>query len=70
VDTGAPRLTKKHQALLGVLIYGSVAIAIVISIVSRSVLAAVFVLFGLAGLIFAVGSIAMMVGMGRRRDRR
>ena len=70
VDTSAPRLSKKRQALLGVLIYGGVAVAIVIGILSRSLLAAVFVLFGLGGLTLAVGSIAIMVGMGRRRARR
>jgi hypothetical protein len=65
-----PRLSKKRQALLGVLIYGSVAVAILIGILTQSLLAAVFVLFGLGGLTLAVGSIAMMVGMGRGRARR
>jgi len=70
VDSIAPRLSKKRQALLGVLIYGSFAVAIVIGLLTQSLLAAMFVLFGLGGLILAVGSIATMVGMGRRRARR
>ena len=67
VDSSAPRLNKRRQALLGVLVYGSVAAAILIGILSQSLLVAVFALFGLGGLVFAVGSIAMMVGMGRAR---
>jgi hypothetical protein len=70
VDTSGPRLSKKRQALLGVVIYGSVAVAVLIGILNRSLLAAVFVLFGLGGLTLAVGSISMMVGLGRRRTRR
>jgi hypothetical protein len=70
VDSIAPRLSKKRQALLGVLIYGSFAVAIVIGLLTQSLLAAMFVLFGLGGLILAVGSIATMVGMGHRRARR
>jgi hypothetical protein len=70
VDSIAPRLSKKRQALLGVLIYGSFAVAIVIGLLTQSLLPAMFVLFGLGGLILAVGSIATMVGMGRRRARR
>jgi hypothetical protein len=70
VDTSTPRMSKKRQALLGVVIYGSIAVAVIIGILNRSLLAAVFVLFGLGGLTFAVGSISMMVGMGRRRARR
>ena len=68
MDSSAPRLSKKRQVLLGVLIYGSVAAAILIGIITQSLLAAVFVLFGLGGLTLAVGSIAMMVGMGRARQ--
>jgi hypothetical protein len=66
--TGNPRrFSAKHQILFAVVVYGGLAAAVVLGISAHSFLLAVFVLIGVVGAVLLVGSVAMMVRLGRRR---